>query len=292
MNNDFWLRKKVLVTGAAGFIGSHTAFELVNRGAEVGATVRSTPVDGVVLSIPVDTNMEERIREFQPQIVIHLATKFLSDHVEKDIPSLVDSNITFGSRVLNVATEVKAQVLTTSSAWQHFEGREYSPVSLYAATKQALITVAEYYKLSGLDFRELVLFDSYGTHDSRGKLVSRLLEAAGSGRSIDMGPGNQLIDLLYVSDTVSAILSLAEVEIADQTTFVARSGHPISIKELVAKIESVTGRQINAHWGRRESRAKEMMDDWKFGTTVPGWEPRVSLEAGLPNCWREFDQDA
>jgi nucleoside-diphosphate-sugar epimerase len=292
MHNEFWHGKKVLVTGAAGFIGSHTVFELANRGAVVGATIRSTPAKGVALSIPVDTNMEGRIREFQPQIIVHLATKFLSDHVEKDIPSLVDSNITLGTRVLNTATDMGVRVLTTSSAWQHFEGREYSPVSLYAATKQALITVAEYYKLSGLDFRELVLFDSYGAHDLRGKLVSRLVEAAWSGQSIDMGPGNQLIDLLYVSDTVSAILTLAELETVEQSTFVARSDDPISIKELVAKIELVTGRQINANWGRRESRPREMVDNWQFGNSVPSWGPRVSLEAGLTHCWRELAQDA
>lgn len=292
MHKDFWRGKKVLVTGASGFIGSHTVVELMNRGADVGATVRASPVEGVALSIPVDTNMEDRIRKFHPQIVIHLATKFLSEHVQKDIPSLVDSNITFGTRVLNAATDIGAQVVTTSSAWQHYEGREYSPVSLYAAMKQALITVAEYYKLSGLDFRELVLFDSYGIHDRRGKLVSRLLEAAWSGCSIDMGPGDQLIDLLYVSDTVSAILTLAELEIAEQSTFVARSGHPLSIKELVEKIECVTGRQINAHWGRREPRPKEMLDNWQFGVVVPNWEPNVSLEAGLADCWRELDQSA
>lgn len=287
MHTDSWQGRRVLVTGASGFIGSHTVAELVRRGAHVAATTRALPIEIAQVSIKVDSGMETGIADFKPQCVIHLATKFMPSHTEKDISSLIESNIEFGTRVLQVSTELGAIFLTASSHWQHFQGEIYSPISLYAATKQAFITVAEYYKVAGLDFRELTLFDSYGINDSRQKLVSILLQAAQSAEPIEMGEGNQLIDLLYVSDTVSALLMLADMQKNIDTTYVARSNFPMTVRELVSKVESVTGHEIKAQWGIREPRPREMIQDWQFGTQLPGWKPEVSLEQGISLCWAE-----
>lgn len=287
MQIDFWEGRKVLVTGASGFIGLHTVAELIRRGARVAVTTRSTNSKAEYHLIAVDEYMEEKILQFRPSIVVHLATKFLAQHSDRDIPQLIESNIAFGTRVMNVAAELGGKFLTTSSAWQHYQGRDYYPVSLYAATKQAFVTIAEFYKLSGLDFRELTLFDSFGTRDSRGKIVSILLEAAKSGHPIHMGSGNQLIDLLYVSDTVSAVLKLAQMENIGSAKYVARSHEPVTIKDLVAKIEKVTGQKINALWGQRTERPNEMNENWHFGSPVPGWHQQIDLETGLRLCWQE-----
>ena len=287
MRTDSWQGRRVLVTGASGFIGSHTVAELVRRGAHVAATTRALPIEIAQVSIKVDSGMETGIAEFKPQCVIHLATKFMPSHTEKDISPLIESNIEFGTRVLQVSTELGAIFLTASSHWQHYQGEIYSPISLYAATKQAFITVAEYYKVAGLDFRELTLFDSYGINDFRQKLVSLLLQAAQSGEAIEMGEGNQLIDLLYVSDTVSALLMLADMQKNIDTTYVARSHFPLTVRELVSKVESVTGHEIKAQWGIREPRPREMIQDWQFGTQLLGWKPEVSLEQGISLCWAE-----
>ena len=287
MRPDSWEGRRVLVTGASGFIGSHTVAELVRRGAHVAATTRALPIEIAQVSIKVDSGMETGIAEFNPQCVIHLATKFIPSHTEKDISSLIESNIEFGTRVLQVSTELGSIFLTASSHWQHYQGEIYSPISLYAATKQAFITVAEYYKVAGLDFRELTLFDSYGINDFRQKLVSILLQAAQSAEPIEMGDGNQLIDLLYVSDTVSALLMLADMQKNIDTTYVARSNFPLTVRELVSKVESVTGHEIKAQWGIREPRPREMIQDWQFGTQLPGWKPEVSLEQGISLCWAE-----
>jgi len=142
MHTDSWQGQRVLVTGASGFIGSHTVAELVKQGAHVAATTRSLPFESAQVSIKVDSGMESGITEFKPECVIHLATKFMPSHTGKDISALIESNIEFGTRVLQVSTELGALFLTASSHWQHYQGKDYSPISLYAATKQAFISTS------------------------------------------------------------------------------------------------------------------------------------------------------
>jgi nucleoside-diphosphate-sugar epimerase len=221
-------------------------------------------------------------------VVFHLATSFIAQHETCDIPELIDSNITFGTVILEAARGASARVVLTGSAWQHFEGATYHPVSLYAATKQALFDVAAFYAHEGLDVRELTLFDTYGPDDPRRKLVPLLLEAAATGEQIDMSSGTQLIDLLYVTDVVEALIRTADQPASESTSvqqFVARSGTPVSIRGLVELIEQVVGSEINVAWGKRPDRPREMRSDWTFGHPVPGWSPRVDLASGIRSCW-------
>ena len=79
-------------------------------------------------------------------------------------------------------------------------------MSLYAATKQALAVIVEYYvRVRGLDATTVTLFDTYGPGDVRPKLVPLLLRAARDGAPVDMSDGGQLIDLTYVDDVVAGL---------------------------------------------------------------------------------------
>jgi nucleoside-diphosphate-sugar epimerase len=227
----------------------------------------------------------DRIAEFKPDAVIHLATHFLASHDVTDISTLVRSNIEFGTFVLEGAAQCSARVLNVNSAWQHVEGAAYSPVSLYAATKQAFSDIAEYYaQVRELEIRDVTLFDSYGPGDTRMKLVPLLLSAARSGASLDMSDGNQLIDLTYVDDVAVGLLHAALASDLPLST-VIRTWNPLTIREVVARVEAVTGTSLAVNWGVRPARPREMRTDWVFGTALPGWQPTVSMEDGLARCW-------
>ena len=293
-----WQGKRVLVSGATGFIGSELTKSLVQHGAHVTAVTRSRPTNEGIEWLEVqdyDQFPSEKIDESNPEIIFHLATRFQAAHTLSDISELIRSNVEFGVKLLESAKTLDARFVNVSSSWQHFEGKSYSPVSLYAATKQAFADIAMYYQETGLDFRDLAIYDTYGPTDKRNKLIRLLLLAASSGTPIEMGAGNQLINLLYVTDVVNAIMLIAEDPMQQSTgsqAFVARAGDSISIRELVATIERVTGRSINAQWGSRPERLREMLTDWKFGQALPNWKPKVSLEEGLEQCWKVLESGA
>lgn len=272
---------RIVVTGSTGFVGRALLPLLVRQGHDVEVLDRadsSAPPSQVV----------DRVGRLQPDVVIHLATHFLSTHVADDIPALVRSNVEWGTVVAEAATAAGARLVTVGSAWQHYDGAAYDPVSLYAATKQALdVIVAYYVRVRGLDAVSATLFDTYGPGDERPKLVPLLMQSALSGQALQMSDGGQLIDLTFVDDVAAGLAGLATQEHPPPEA-VLRSGEPVSIRTLVGTVEAVTGRPVEVEWDVRPARPREMRTDWVFGSRPEGWVPTVSLADGLARTWRAY----
>jgi len=285
------------MTGATGFIGSALHQHLISQDKQITVITRPgstrTTLPSANITWTGDTaQLVQEVARVQPEVVFHLATNFIAHHETSDIPGLIDSNVTFGTAVLEASWKSGARVVITGTAWQHFEGAVYHPVSLYAATKQALLDIAVFYAHEGLDVRELTLFDTYGPNDPRRKLVPLLLKAAATGASLDMSSGDQLIDLLYVTDVVKALLQTAQLPASDTPSvqrFVARGGSPLTIRDLAGVIEETTSRRIMMNWGRRPDRPKEMRTNWEYGRPLPSWSPSIDLHEGIRSCWLEIN---
>ena len=269
---------RVAVSGATGFVGRAVLPMLADRGCAVEPLGRD-------VSALAPSAVVERLRAFAPDAVVHLATHFLATHEPDDIPTLVRANVEWGTVLAEAAAVTGARFVTIESAWQHVDGAEYEPVSLYAATKQALADVCRYYaSVRDLDVRTITLFDTYGPGDVRPKLVPTLLRAARDGRSLEMSDGGQLIDLTYVDDVARGIVDVA-LGAAAAPECVLRSWSPLTVRDLVATVESVVDRTISVAWDVRPSRPREMREDWVFGRPPAGWTPAVSLADGLGRAW-------
>jgi nucleoside-diphosphate-sugar epimerase len=279
---------RVLITGSTGFIGSAVLPLLADHASAIAAVVRpgqSLKSEKLARIDAAGPELVDAIADFNPDVVIHLATHFLANHEITDIPALIRSNVEFGTFVLEGAAQSSARVLNVNSAWQHVDGAPYSPVSLYAATKQAFSDIASYYsQVRELEVRDVTLFDSYGPSDTRMKLVPLLLAAARSGASLDMSDGQQLIDLTFVDDVATGIMRAA-LAIDVPESAVIRSWKPMTVREVVDRVEAVTGKPVNVNWGVRPTRPREMRSDWIFGTALPGWLPKVSIDEGFDLCW-------
>lgn len=293
---------KILITGATGFTGRSLVPCLQNAGHEVCAVVRPL-TDATVLSrAGIPFFRDDGLRDLQPELVahgpfdgiVHLASLFLASHRSEDVLPLLTSNVLFSTRLLDAAVRSNVQwVVNTGTAWQHYEGHEYSPVNLYAATKQAFEALAQYYvEAHGLRFVTLALGDTYGPGDSRSKLLNLWCRIAKAGTPLDMSAGLQKIDLVYVTDVVEAFKCAVErfqsVDWPDETmpTFRVSSGESYSLRELANVFEEVTGVALPIRWGTRPPRPREVMIPWEGALPVlPGWQPKVPLRVGLTQLW-------
>lgn len=289
--------KIALVTGATGFVGSCLTRRLVSDGWQVHAIIRPESslvqlrdvVDRVTLhSFDGSTeNMLEIVGRSNPVTVFHLASLFISEHQPKDIESLVRSNLLFGTQLVEaMAANGVENLVNTGTSWQHYQNEEGNPVNLYAATKQAFEAILRYYvETKFLRVITLKLFDTYGPTDPRPKLFSLLARLAKTGESLDMSPGEQFIDLVFIDDVVEAFLHAAELQaksrIGTSESYAITSGAPLKLKEMVKSFEKVTSTPLSIQWGGRPYRNREVMKPWDSGTPLPGWRPKVSLIEGL-----------
>ncbi len=286
---------KVLLTGATGFIGSQLTQRLVNEGHEVAIVVRPESkldiLQAVLLRIQVHAydgsypSLMRALESAQPEIVIHVASLFRTQHKPEDVARLVESNLTFPTQLLEAMSQhgIK-QLINTGSSWQHYQNEAYSPVNLYAATKQAFEALLTYYvEANGFKAITLKLFDTYGPGDSRPKLFSLLRKAARTGDTLRMSPGEQLLDLVYVDDVLDAyLLAMRRLpEVTNVECYAVTNQARLTLRELVRIYGETVGRAVNVEWGGLPYRSREVLEPWNGNDVVPGWLAGVALADGI-----------
>lgn len=283
---------KILVTGATGFIGTNLTRELRKEHelfilGQFEGDPEKLGLSGIVMTDDIQ-RLADYIKGNEIEGIIHLASLYLTVHTPEQVKDLVSSNVYFGTAVLEAASLAGCVkwFLNTGSIWQNYnvKGAAYNPVNLYAATKQAFIDMAKYYSdVYGIRFCTLKLCDTYGPNDTRKKLFKLFKDYSESGEVLKMSPGEQKIDLIYITDIIAGFTQLAELLSSDtelEDEYVLTSGRQIPLKELAQLFCDVSGRKLNIEWGGRPYRDREVMVPWK-GTPVPGWKAQVKVEEGI-----------
>lgn len=293
---------KILVTGATGFVGRYLVNRLINEGHHVLINLlpgeKSPFTDKVETYVFYHDSIDqdiEYIKRKELNGIIHLASLYITNHQPNEVVNLIESNIKFGSYLLECASIAKVNwFINTGTFWQSYQNNENSPVNLYAATKQAFESIAQFYiKLNKIKFCTIRLSDTFGPSDSRPKIFNLWEKVAKTGESIDMSPGEQLIDISYIDDIISAFIILSELlknkspEISNGSVYAVKAKKRYTLKELSKVFEKVTGYKLKINWGGRPYRDREVMVPWEQGISVPTWNPKISLEEGIKRTFKE-----
>lgn len=291
------MANKCIITGATGYIGSHVLRHLLSKGWDIH--IIADPKFGyenikdVLTQIDVyeyagDINgLCLYFQKIQADVVFHIAAAVITNYKLEQVPILIQSNVQFGSEILEAMKLSKTRlIVSTGSYWQNFNTDDYNPVDLYAATKEAYEKIIQYY-VDAYGFRHvnLRLFDVYGEDDKRPKLWNLLKEIAGTDKHISVSPGEQLLDLIHISDVCTAYEAAYNVLCSDisqkNEIYGVRTGKTVTLKEAVAIMEKVSGRIINVDFGAKKYKDREIMkpcDKYKF---LPNWKAKVSIDKGF-----------
>lgn len=296
--------KRAVITGVTGFIGSHLANHLLSEGWDVHGLTRETSKAPAALSpdvqlrvVPMELeSIRDTLSELKPDVVFHLATYFIAEHKPNQVNALFQANIEFGLLLVEAMKEAKVtRLINTGTAWQHFQDEPYNPVCLYAAMKEAFSNLLRFYAEAGaVRAITLTLCDTYGANDPRRKILQLLFQALCKDgemkEPLGLSPGDQQIDLVHVSDVVTAFEMAANLLLDDGSIrfaeYAVTSKKPVSLKQLAQHVEEASGRTLAARWGVRPYRHREVMQSWKGGEWLPGWNPKVSLSEGLRQILR------
>jgi len=304
--------KRVLVTGAGGFIGSHLAEELVTAGAQVTAFVHynargdtgnlgylSAPIrDGaeVVLGDVRDPFMVRSVARSQ-DIVFHLAALIGIPYSYHAPHSYVETNVHGTLNVLQAALEAGVGRVVHTSTSEVYGTALYVPIdekhplqpqSPYAASKVAADSMAMSYFLSfGLPVATIRPFNTFGPRQSARAVIPTILsQLVRRLKVVTIGSLDPVRDFTYVKDIVRAFMIVAESDAAVGQVTNVGSGKAVTIKELLDHCCRITGHQpaIHADETRVRPERSEVMrllcDNTKAADTL-GWRPKVPFEEGL-----------
>lgn len=287
---------KILVTGATGFIGKNLVNKLLELNIEVTVNLHSEKPSPFTNKVKTYRLNEKNIQsdidflktsEFSG--IIHLASLYITTHKSEEATSLVTTNVTFSTYVLECAAKAKINwFINTGTFWQNFQNRDYSPVNLYAATKQAFENIAQYYiETNKIKFCTLRLSDTYGPNDTRAKIFNLWNRIARTGETLDMSMGEQVIDISFIDDIVNAFILLAthlqnnRSDVNSGNVYSVMAEERFTLKELSVVFEKATKTKLNINWGEKQYRDREVMIPWENGVLVPEWKSKTNLMEGI-----------
>ena len=302
----------ILVTGAAGFVGSNLTQRLLEEGYRVVgvdnfdssydprfkeahvAPFASDPNFKLVrLDICNSEELEKVFAEEKPTLVAHLAAKVDTRAAVEDPHTYVDTNIHGTLNVLEASrkADVKNVVFVSSSSvygndtalpWTENAAADH-PLSPYGATKRAgeLFAYA-YHHNFGLPITCLRYFNVYGENNRPTMVPYVWAEALLRGKEVELAAGGtRKRDYTYVGDTVEATVAALKKPLGFEIINIGNN-HPVSLKELLQIFEKVTGTkaQVKERAGHHAS-VEETYADITKAKNFLGWEPKVSIEEGV-----------
>jgi UDP-glucose 4-epimerase len=316
-----------MVTGAAGFIGSHLVDRLLAEGEEVIAVDNLS--SGTLSNLSdarrsrsgkfsfqrvdvTSTALGELVKRQKPEVVFHLAAqvdvrKSLADPLHDAMVNI------FGTlNLLHAADQsgVSKVVFTSSGGCIYGEpGEDRLPVtetqvylpeampeSPYGVSKKVMLDYLRYFKaIKGLDYTALALSNVYGPRQEpasevglEGQVVAIFSRKMLAGRPATIyGDGKQTRDFVYVDDVVSAFVSARDKGSGELINI--GSGKELSVNELFERLKDLTGSRYEAQYAAaRPGELERIVIDASKAGEVLGWRPQIDLEEGLKHTVAYF----
>jgi len=306
-----WTRRRVLVTGGDGFIGSHLVDRLVQEGAQVTALAyynsfgrwgwldsAAPDVAEAIEVLPGDVRDARRMDEAVEgnEVVFHLAALIGIPYSYHAAESYVQTNVTGTFNVAEACRRHGARMVHTSTSETYGtavrvpidEEHPLQPQSPYSASKIGADMMAlSYWHAHDVPVTVVRPFNTYGPRQSTRAVIPTILTQLYAGaEQLHLGAVSPRRDFNYVADTVSGFLALAECDAAVGRATNIGSGREISIGDLVTLLCSITGRSIDVVTDEDRlrpagSEVERLLCDHTVATEISGWTPGVSLEEGL-----------
>lgn len=306
-----WNSKKILITGAGGFIGSHLSERLFELGAKVRAFVRYTSRsdDGFIKYFSEDlrNNIDivyGDIKEFETvakamdgvDIIFNLAALVGIPYSYIHPQEVIETNTIGTMNILMAARDAGIEKIVQTSTSEVYGTARYVPIneehpkqpqSPYSASKIAADAIAlSFYHSFDLPVAVIRPFNTYGPRQSDRAVIPSIISQVLTKDRLTLGNTAPTRDFTYVADTAEGFIKVAESKKTLGTEINIGSGKEITIEDLIRKIISLVGRDVAIEHDKERvrpahSEVERLCADNTKALEILGWAPKVSLTDGL-----------
>ena len=304
---------KILVTGGAGFIGSHLMRKLQEAGHDAvaldnlstGLKENLLPGMRLVVKDIHDPEVETLFQEEHFDAVVHLAAQTLVSDSMTDPENDMYQNVSGTVRILECCRKYGVKrIIFSSSAATYGDVAEtalpisetlpQAPLSFYGLTKKTAEKYLELYHLAyGLDYVVLRFANVYGERQGdggEGGVISIFTKRLAQGKGITIfGDGKQTRDFVYAGDIADGILAALTTD-AVNTAYNLSTTEETSLNELVEVLSDIAGKPITPAYDtpREGDIYRSSLNNEKAICNL-GWKPQVSLKEGLTRTYKDFE---
>jgi len=312
--------KKVLVTGAGGFIGSHLTEALVKSGARVTALLRYTSEARIGRLDFLPSSLRKKINIIfgdvrDPDIcqqavgkndyIFHLAAQIAIPYSYIAPRDFLTVNAVGTANMLQAARSRDIKKFLHVSTSEVYGTAQYVPIdekhpqiaqSPYSASKIAADKMAQSFYLSfGLPVVTVRPFNCYGPRQSARAITPTIILQALNGRTIKLGSISTRRDLNYVSDTVNGMIAACFDSKTAGLTLNLASGNDYSIEEIVSLVGDILGKKLIIKTEKKrlrpsKSEVQRLLGDNRLAERKIGYTPQVSIKSGLEKTIRFFEK--
>ena len=306
-----WAGRRVLITGAGGFIGSHLTESLVRAGAQVRALVHynsrndwgllqalDPEVAAGIDVVPGDLRDPEAVRAAvqDREVVFHLGALIAIPYSYKHPVDVVQANVLGTLNILVAARAAGVARLVHTSTSEVYGTARYAPIdeehplqgqSPYAASKIGADKLAEsYYRSFDLPVVTLRPFNTYGPRQSARAVIPTIIAQALTGDVVRLGALTPTRDLTYVEDTVDGFLRAGSMPDVEGQTINLGTGQEIAVGALAERILALIGKPVRLETTAERLRPEKsevlrLIADNRKAAALLDWRPRTSLDEGL-----------
>ena len=288
--------KKVLITGATGFIGMHCLPLLLEAGYDVhavssGLSVKKSPnIYWHEADLLDSRKVYDLMAEVQPTHLLHFAWftewgKYLTSMENlrwvRSSLELLETFTAYGGERAAMAGTCAEYDLRYGYCSEQFT--PVTPATLYGACKHSLQSILDAVsRQAGLSQAWGRIFFLYGPHEHPNRLVSSVIRSLLKGEVARCSHGNQIRDFLYVEDVAEAFVTLLESNVSGAVNIA--SGYPIALRDVINRIGERLDRKDLIQLGVlpvSENEPHLLVADVSRLTNEVGWQPKYDLETGI-----------
>ncbi len=288
MNN--FANKRILVTGASGFIGQYLVQKLCDAGADVHGTSRSVRKSSQKNLTWWEGSFEDFdsakriLTEVQPDIIFHMAGAVTAAVDKEYILPTYHSLLTSTLNLLTLATELGCERIVLAGSCTEPDELSPIPSSPYAAAKWATNGYGRmFHKVYGAPVVVVRPFMGYGPMQPTYKVIPHVITSLLRGESPELSSGSWVTDWVYIEDMVEGILAAASVAGIEGQTLDLGSGVRISVREIIENITGIIQPKGKPLFGALPDRQHEYtrIADTEYTFSRIGWKAKTAMNDGL-----------